>query len=155
MLKKVTFPLGFRGRKVFAGPYKKGFQIKSKMGYKLIKLAKEISLPCDYDVPIADFSIPDKEDLIPVVRAAICELAFGRSVFVGCWGGIGRTGLFLAVLAKALGVEPPISWVRMNYISNAVETQEQMKFVNELKFDAEFLRFVKVQKFIAKLLFWK
>ena len=40
-------------------------------------------------------------------------------------GGWGRTGLFLALLAKVCGVENPVTYVRENYSPRAVETTDQ------------------------------
>jgi protein-tyrosine phosphatase len=47
-------------------------------------------------------------------------------VHVGCRAGIGRTGLFLACLARAAGVEgDPIAHVRAQYDPHAAETAAQ------------------------------
>ena len=52
---------------------------------------------------------------------------------VGCMGGIGRTGLMLALLAKSFGEEDPVRYVRATYYSHAVETAAQKQFIAEFK----------------------
>lgn len=42
---------------------------------------------------------------------------------------MGRTGLFLAILAKAVGFNDPVAYVRKHYYNHAVETAEQAKYV--------------------------
>ncbi len=54
----------------------------------------------------------------------------GGTVYVGCTGGIGRTGTALAIMAHiALGVEEPIAWVRAHYLDHAVESAAQIEYV--------------------------
>jgi len=63
-------------------------------------------------------------------------LASGKfdSIYIGCAGGVGRTGTTLAILAYLYGVETktPIAWVRENYNPKAVETTEQVEYVNKI-----------------------
>lgn len=85
----------------------------------------------DVWIPIPDFGVP-AELLTPIVEFALIRALAaaldGRSVYVGCMGGIGRTGLFLSLLAKALGQRRPIGYVR-RYVFEAVETHEQELYV--------------------------
>ena len=69
---------------------------------------------------------------------AIQEALDGKEVYVGCMGGWGRTGLFLALLAKVCGEETPILYVRTHYTPRAVETREQQEYVDN--FDVGALR---------------
>lgn len=83
-------------------------------------------------LPIRDFSVPENgadvsEALIKTFKAALN----GKDVYVGCMGGVGRTGLFLALMAKTAGIEEPVKWVRENYKIHAVETNAQAKYVND------------------------
>ena len=94
-----------------------------------VKLAEEINLPCDIDLPIVDYSIPDVKQAQKALLATIKAISSGKEVYVGCWGGKGRTGLFMAILAKAAGISDPIGHVRSNYNPHAVETEEQITFV--------------------------
>lgn len=88
--------------------------------------------PAQYHVwlPIADFSVPKKpEDVEHAIKEVFHQLLLGREVYVGCMGGFGRTGLFLALLARAAGQADPIGYVRKNYTPRAVETPEQEQYV--------------------------
>jgi hypothetical protein len=83
-------------------------------------------------LPIVDFEVPNpnqrklvEDTLFRALKAAID----GKQVYVGCMGGVGRTGLFMGLLAKAANISNPVSYVRANYDSHAVETKEQRKYV--------------------------
>ena len=81
--------------------------------------------------PIRDFSVPSLTDLQTGLNQTISHAKDGRNVAIHCSAGIGRTGLFAALLARALlGLtgEEAIRWVR-RYIEGAVETTEQRQFV--------------------------
>jgi len=54
-------------------------------------------------------------------------------VYIGCWGGIGRTGTAFAGLVRALGVDEasPAAWARESYLYNAVETGAQKDLIKE------------------------
>lgn len=94
---------------------------------------------CDVWLPIKDFQVPAnagdvEEALVRAYRAALA----GKTVYVGCMGGYGRTGLFLALLAKVAGIQNPVKWVRDTYNHRAVETKDQMRYVDE--FDVSSVR---------------
>ena len=44
-------------------------------------------------------------------------------------GGWGRTGLFLALIAKVCGEKDPVAYVREHYAPHAVETKDQQAYV--------------------------
>jgi protein-tyrosine phosphatase len=83
-------------------------------------------------LPIPDLGVPDdmsswKNGLNIASRAA----ADGKNVVVHCLAGIGRTGIFLACLAKEnlnINGEDAIDWVRKS-ITGAVENSNQEQFV--------------------------
>jgi hypothetical protein len=54
-------------------------------------------------------------------------------VYIGCWGGIGRTGTVFAGLVRAPGVDEvsPAAWARESYLYNAVETGAQKDLIKE------------------------
>lgn len=119
--------LGGKAIKVYGGPY---FNKPDDMFG--VKLAKEIDLPCEINLPIEDFSVPNKAETKKALSKALHALRAGEDIYVGCMGGKGRTGLFMALLAKMAGVKNPIQYVRASYNSHAVETPEQEAFVKNL-----------------------
>jgi hypothetical protein len=42
--------------------------------------------------PVPDFSVPSRERLVEILDTVDSELDAGSTVYVHCWGGIGRTG---------------------------------------------------------------
>lgn len=93
----------------------------------------------DVHLPIRDFDVPTstaavEKALVQAFAAAI----EGRPVYVGCMGGWGRTGLFLALMAKAAGVDDPVGYVRKHYTPRAVETKDQQLYVD--KFDVGYVQ---------------
>ena len=88
--------------------------------------------PCHVHLPIKDFGVPRDEYAVELaIRDTLRAAIRGQQVYVGCMGGWGRTGLFLALLAKAAGVENPVEYVREHYSSRAVETADQENFVSD------------------------
>ena len=76
----------------------------------------------DIWVPIPDFQVPSERQLAQVENAlerAFAAALDGKRVYVGCAGGYGRTGLFLALMAKVAGVKDPVAYVRLHYNSHA------------------------------------
>jgi protein-tyrosine phosphatase len=78
-----------------------------------------------------DFSVPDKDILEQAVQNTIAYAQAGHHIVIHCSVGIGRTGLFMAYLARRClglsGVEA-LQWVR-HFIPRAVETPEQQQLV--------------------------
>lgn len=139
-----VLPLQIMGRKllVVGGPYRKRYP--ELFG---VKLAAEIHADCDVDLPIADFSVPDEAACRRAVERALEALYKRGTIYVGCYGGWGRTGLFLACLAKACGIAEPVKYVREHYTPRAVETRGQEDFVEA--FDVSWVFWFKVG------LFWR
>ncbi|MGG5823124.1 protein-tyrosine phosphatase family protein [Falsiroseomonas sp. HW251] len=82
----------------------------------------------DVTLPMPDFGLPDPVALKQAVGAVLAQLAAHpeRPVHVGCRAGIGRTGLFLACLARAAGVQgDALDHVRRHYCAEAAETEAQ------------------------------
>jgi hypothetical protein len=119
---------GVHGR-LIGGPY------RSKPGGMAgVKMAAEISLPCVIDIPTKDFSVPDHDSMLLGMAQSVMWLQRTPVLFVGCAGGIGRTGLFLASMVKLMSWVhkvkiDPIDYVRAVYNPRAVETNEQEDFV--------------------------
>lgn len=99
-----------------------------------VKMAVEIEEPCDYSVPTRDFDTPNTETLRRVLFHVLLQaIDEHRVIGVGCMGGVGRTGLFIAAVAKIAGVDSPITWTRAHYREHAVETEDQRAFVTNLE----------------------
>jgi hypothetical protein len=88
-IKPFKFKFGGRDRTIIGGPY-----FHKDPSYFGVKMAVEIRLPCDVDIPTQDFSIPDLRDLDKGIRNTLIAIARNKDIYVGCAGGIGRTGLF-------------------------------------------------------------
>jgi protein-tyrosine phosphatase len=99
-----------------------GLNLKSlylKQGFQLIHL------------PIPDFDVPSKEDLEEAIKKTVEHAQAGQNILIHCHAGLGRTGLFVAYLAKrvlGLSSEEAIYWTR-KYIPHALETDEQNKMI--------------------------
>lgn len=117
---------------IYGGPYYELHKNCRGQHIKLVKMAREINLPCDVDVPTADFSTPHPDTLRKGLKRALAHMMNGNDIAVGCMGGIGRTGLFLAAMAKVQGVADPVEYVRSCYMPHAVETQAQQQFIADL-----------------------
>lgn len=125
--------------KVLGGPYH-----RRPLATYGVKMAVEIDAPCAVSVPTEDFSVPDERDLLRGITKTLMHMMSGATqpVYVGCMGGIGRTGLFLATLVKVKseynrmvkrgGAIDPVLYVRYHYDRRAVETSEQKQFLDNL-----------------------
>ncbi|MBW8011959.1 MAG: hypothetical protein FVQ83_12080 [Chloroflexi bacterium] len=84
--------------------------------------------------PIVDFSVPgDIAALSAAVDSAIQQAQNGKNIAVHCYAGIGRTGMFLALMARrvlGMGGEEAVEWVR-KFVDGAVQTSEQVRVILE------------------------
>ena len=122
--------------RVYGGPYRD--KPPEMVG---VKMAVEVDRPCKVDIPVRDFSVPGEADFLKGLHHGVLLMAGGSRLYVGCMGGKGRTGLYLAGLAKVMseyritmkrpGLDP-VQYVRENYYSHAVETSEQEAFIDGL-----------------------
>jgi hypothetical protein len=126
--KFVEVPFGWASRIVYGGPY---HMKPARMAG--IKLAPEVEGDAWWHLPIRDFSVPPvKHTVDEVLRGTISLMTENKQpVYVGCYGGRGRTGLFLAVLCKVMGVPDPIAYVRKHFDTHAVETEIQKRYVEQ------------------------
>lgn len=96
--------------------------------------------------PIRDSYPPEDFDSFDrMMRWVASQLLYGKKVHVGCIGGHGRTGTFLAALVKHLnGNLDAIAYVRKNYCEKAVESKSQVQWlmkhygINEAKGSKEY-----------------
>jgi len=126
---------------IFGGPFKSFAPHTRRLSG--IKMAVEINHPHDMAVDTVDFSVPEPAAMVKGLCFALSELYNGKDIYVGCWGGVGRTGLFMGCMVKAMqdyevqtaavGVEvpypDPVKVVRRDYSSHAIETEEQRAYV--------------------------
>lgn len=108
-----------------------------------IKMAQEIDHPHDFKVDTEDFCVPTVYAMHQGIAFALKALFKGQDVYVGCMGGIGRTGLFMGCMAKVMRDyqqtldkvirenHDPVRYVRLHFKPHAIETEEQMRFVAE------------------------
>lgn len=105
-------------------------EAERKTGLMLRDLYQQNNLDVIY-CPIADFSVPELNELKVALQAALVELQKGRSLMVHCNAGFGRTGVFVGCLARELlkldGIQA-VDWVRL-YIPTSLENEAQVKFV--------------------------
>lgn len=119
---------------IFGGPFRKFDPTERRLVG--VKMAKEIDHPHDISIPTEDYSVPCPKDLLEGILEAIDSMNDGNDIYVGCMGGIGRTGLFMAVIYRAFAEYnggnhlPGIQFVRKHYNPHAVETAEQMRYVS-------------------------
>ena len=83
-------------------------------------------------LPVPDFGIPTKSlQWNEGIQAVMDAAGVGKNVAVHCLAGLGRTGTFMACLAKrVLGLSgtEAINWVR-DFIPGAMENAHQEEFV--------------------------
>jgi hypothetical protein len=125
--------------KVFGGKFREW--VPNQRRVVSVKMAAEIDHPHDISIPTRDFSVPDVNDMHKGIAKALEAIYNGNDLYAGCMGGIGRTGLFMACLAKVMfdydamaknGEVPrrdPVRYVREHYFSHAVETDDQKEFI--------------------------
>jgi len=81
----------------------------------------------DVLIDVPDFSAPTQAQLVHGLAATLRLMrdAPGLPVYVGCAAGLGRTGTFVAALARLAGIAEPVAWTRAHYHPRAVETPAQ------------------------------
>ena len=82
-------------------------------------------------LPIPDFDVPSKEGLEEAVMKTVKHAQAGQNIVIHCHAGLGRTGMFVAYLAKkvlGLSGDEAIRWTR-KYIPHALETDVQERFI--------------------------
>lgn len=109
-----------------------------------IKVAAEIDRPYSVKIDIEDFQIPASPGEVELaLLSALAAARMGSIPYVGCMGGMGRTGTILGIMVKALTraarprilgvplgrVPDPVDYVREHYNPHACETGAQQQYV--------------------------
>lgn len=142
----ILFKIGSIEGFIYGGPYR---NVPEDMFDRGVKMAAEISHAHLIDIPTRDFDVPDVEVFRTGLLKAIIYMKEHGELYAGCMGGIGRTGLFMAGMAKCmreagemLGVvseghpiPTEVLYVRKHYKGHAVETQQQIEFIRNLNVD--------------------
>lgn len=136
-MKTVRLPIRWRGVHATGLSFSEMERIRKSQETNMFVVNMAMELPGgDIRLEVQDYHTPDDSNLVSLaVLKAYRHALNGEMVFVHCMGGLGRTGLFLAIMAKVSGVSDPIGFVRREYNGHAVETREQMKYVHEFKVD--------------------
>lgn len=86
-----------------------------------------------YFIDWRDFGLPTLPwtEIDKAVLDAMARSERGEKVELGCIGGHGRTGTFLALVAVRAGIQgkAAVKWVKDNYCKEAVESKEQEWYV--------------------------
>lgn len=128
----IDLDFGTKIYRIYGGPYKQKPEC-----IRGVNMALEIDAKCTVDIPTADFNVPNNLLMEHALYKALILLKTEGAIYAGCLGGIGRTGLFMVLMAKVSigmaghsdGVDLPVKFVREHYNSHAVETQEQLSYV--------------------------
>lgn len=106
----------------------KEYQIYSHVD--LLEFYQSLSLHIIHK-PIPDYSVPNQDDVVEIIKELTSRLADGENCLVQCVAGNGRAGMVIAGIVKNVGIKDAISWVR-RVRPEYVETKEQENFVNSL-----------------------
>lgn len=131
---KMPINLGILGRfasmEIYGGPFR---NFKPPVGHNSfgVCLLERDMITSDLHMPIQDFGVPTQtaEEVTKVLVMAYAKALRGKVVYAGCMGGIGRTGIFLSLMAKIAGYSDPVSYVRSTFLPQAVETQRQEAYI--------------------------
>jgi hypothetical protein len=104
-----------------------------------VRLEEKISNPYAVSFPWPDFGVPAVEDFEHAMYQVMIQARFHRNLYVGCMGGIGRTGTFLACLHKTAvqmhsgasvgNSMDHVAHIRSCYLGHAIETKPQEEFI--------------------------
>lgn len=124
-----TFTFDEQNFNIFGGPIAQAPEHAFR-----VRLAPEVRVDCEITVPVRDFGVPDNADEWRAAALKLIRVGLKGKImpYTGCMGGIGRTGMMLATIAKIVGEEAPVAWVRTHYRSGAVETVAQERFIADL-----------------------
>lgn len=108
----------------------------------LRELAARRGLDVHYQrLPITDLSVPTREHMHRILDLIEAERAAGRTVYVHCWGGVGRTGIVVGCHLVRSGMEGKAALARLaelwrtvekcDWCPDSPESDEQRAFVRD------------------------
>lgn len=134
MSKFIGFKLNYNGiNTVIVGGSFNHSNNSALNGYYKVKMAEEISKSCDLAIDTPDFQTPNRYMLLNSIPQILHAIAMGQNIYIGCMGGIGRTGFMMAIIAKIMGVNNPIAFTRANFKGHAIETEAQMLLIDSIE----------------------
>jgi protein-tyrosine phosphatase len=91
--------------------------------------------------PIEDFNVPTPEDMDRILDHIEAEQAAGRTVYVHCWGGVGRTGTVVGCHLVRRGLDGAAALAELarlwrtvekcDWCPESPESDEQRDFVRD------------------------
>ena len=92
-------------------------------------------------LPIVDMGVPRKPEMVSILDTIDQAVADGRTVYIHCWGGVGRTGTVIGcylvrhgrtgqeALDEIAGLWPTME--KTTWHPRSPETREQVRFVRD------------------------
>jgi hypothetical protein len=111
-----------------------GFDYGMKMQHQPFPWDQKDDPIIEFQYRITDMCAPKSpKEFKKMIEWVSEQLDDGKKIHVGCIGGHGRTGLFLAALVSLYEdlTDDPIGYVRKEHCKKAVESKSQMKFLKK------------------------
>ena len=82
-------------------------------------------------LPISDWTVPDRDQVRPVLRDLAARLDAGASIVTHCWAGIGRSSLLAASIMVLRGLAPDDAWALISKARGhrVPDTRQQREWV--------------------------
>ncbi|MEV6611626.1 hypothetical protein [Kutzneria sp. NPDC051319] len=85
-------------------------------------------------LPIPDWTVPDRDEILPTLRDLAARLDAGAGIVTHCWAGIGRSSLLAASIMVLRGLDPDDAWTRITQARGhqVPDTEQQREWVRTL-----------------------
>jgi protein-tyrosine phosphatase len=85
-------------------------------------------------LPIPDWTVPDRDEILPTLRELAARLDAGAGIVTHCWAGIGRSSLLAASIMVLSGLGPDDAWARITAARGhrVPDTEQQREWVRTL-----------------------